>query len=39
VDGLLKIIGDTLNNTNLKIIEIPKQEAIIFLEQECEGKL
>lgn len=38
-NGLLKIIGDTLNNTNLKVIEIPKEEALIYINQECGGKL
>lgn len=38
-NGWLKIIGDTLNNTNLKVIEIPKEEGMIYINQECGGKL
>lgn len=38
-NGWLKIIGDTLNNTNLKVIEIPKEEGLVYINQECGGKL
>lgn len=38
-NGWLKVIGDTLNNTNLKVIEIPKEEGLIYINQECGGKL
>jgi effector-binding domain-containing protein len=30
-DNVLKIIGDSQNNNDLKVIEIPKDEAIEFI--------
>ena len=35
----LKIIGDTQNSNDVKIIEIPKEEAIMFIEKDCQGRL
>jgi len=35
----LKIIGDTKNSNDVKIIEIPKEEAILFIEKDCKGRL
>jgi len=35
----LKIIGDTQNSNDVKIIEIPKEEAILFIEKDCKGRL
>lgn len=32
-DNVLKIIGDSQNNYDLKMIEIPKDEAIDFIEK------
>lgn len=37
-DGFLKIVGDSRDHKDLKVIDIPKEEAIIFLEKDCEGK-
>jgi hypothetical protein len=31
IDDVLKITGDTHNSTNLKIIEIPRDEAVLLL--------
>lgn len=36
-EEVLKIIGDSQNNKDLKIIEIPKEEAVIFIEKDCHG--
>jgi hypothetical protein len=33
IKGFFKITADCLNNTNLKVIEIPKEEAIIFIQE------
>ena len=38
-DDILKIVGDTQDNKDLKIIEIPKDEAIMFIERDCQGKI
>jgi len=38
-DELLKIIGDPQDKRDIKIIEIPKEEAIIFIEKDCNGKI
>ena len=38
-DGLLKIVGDCKDYKDLKVIEIPYEEAVTFIEKDCEGKL
>lgn len=38
VDEHLKITGDTMNNRDLKVIEIPREEALFLLEHDCKGK-
>lgn len=37
-DGFLKIVGDSRDHKDLKVIDIPKDEAVIFLEKDCDGK-
>lgn len=37
-DGTLKIVGDCKDQKDLKVIEIPRDEAIVFIEKECDGK-
>lgn len=37
-DDYLKITGDTMNQRDLKVIEIPREEALFFLEHDCKGK-
>lgn len=39
IDDVLKITGDAHNSTDLKIIEIPKDEAVLLLEKDCQGKM
>lgn len=39
VDGVLKIVGDAEDNKDLKVIEIPKQEAIVFIQKDCHGQI
>ena len=36
---VLKITGDSQNSKELKIIEIPKEEGILFVEKDCNGKI
>jgi len=31
IDDFLKIVGDSQDHKDLKVIEIPKEEAIIFI--------
>ena len=38
-NDILKITGDSQNSKELKVIEIPKEEAIIFIEKDCNGKV
>lgn len=38
-DELLKIVGDPQDSKDIKIIEIPKEEALIFIETECKGRI
>lgn len=35
---MLKIVGDAQDSSGIKIIEIPKDQAIIFLQKDCQGK-
>ena len=35
----LTVLGDIKGSKAVKIIEIPRQQAIEFIEVECEGKL
>jgi hypothetical protein len=35
----LQIMGDQKKNVEKKIITIPREEALAFIEGECEGKL
>jgi hypothetical protein len=35
----LLIVGDQKKNVEKKIIIIPREEALAFIEGECEGKL
>lgn len=37
--GALRITADTLNKRNLKIIDIPRDEATLFIEEDCNGKI
>lgn len=37
-EDMLKIVGDTQNQKDLKVIEVPKEEAVIFIEKDCKGK-
>ena len=39
IDDVLKITGDAQNSKDLKVIEIPRDEAVLFLEKDCNGKL
>jgi ATP adenylyltransferase/5',5'''-P-1,P-4-tetraphosphate phosphorylase II len=34
-DGYLKIVGDSRDHKDLKVIEIPKEEAVLFIEKDC----
>lgn len=38
-DGFLKIVGDCRDHRDLKVIEIPREEALVFLEKDCDGKM
>lgn len=38
IDGILKVVGDCRDQKDLKVIEIPREEAVVFFEKECEGK-
>lgn len=38
-NDILKITGDSQNSKELKVIEIPKEEAIVFIEKDCNGKV
>lgn len=31
VDGILKIVGDCRDHKDLKVIEIPREEALMFI--------
>ena len=37
-EHLLKIVGNLQDNKDMKVIEIPREEAIVFLEKNCHGK-
>lgn len=39
VDEVLKITGDAQNSKDLKVIEVPRNEAVILIEKECQGKM
>jgi hypothetical protein len=39
VDNVLKIIGDLCDHKDLKVIEIPKEEAFNIIDKLCEGRL
>jgi hypothetical protein len=39
MDEMLKIVGDCQDQKDLKVIEIPKEEAALFLEKDCQGKV
>lgn len=39
VVGALRITADTLNKRNLKVIDIPRNEAAQFIEEDCNGKV
>jgi hypothetical protein len=34
----LRIVADTLDGHDLKVIDIPKSEALLFLSENCSGK-
>ena len=36
-EGTLKVVGDCKDQKDLKVIEIPRDEAIVFIEKECDG--
>lgn len=35
----LTIMGDLKSSKTVKLIEIPREEAMEFIEMECEGKI
>lgn len=35
----LAIIGDTKRGKDIKVIEVPRDEAIEFINEECDGKI
>ena len=39
INDVLKITGDSQSSKDLKVIEIPKEEAILFIEKDCHGKM
>jgi hypothetical protein len=39
VNDVLKITGDSQSSKDIKVIDIPKEEAIIFIEKDCGGNL
>jgi len=39
VDDILKITGDVQKSKDLKVIEIPRDEAVTLLEKDCHGKM
>lgn len=38
-ESQMTIIGDLKTLKTIKIIEIPREEALEFIEHECEGKI
>jgi hypothetical protein len=39
VVGALRITADTLNSRSLKIIDIPRDEAALFIDEDCNGSI
>ena len=39
VDDVLKITGDSQGSKELKVIDIPKEEALTFIEKDCGGNI
>lgn len=39
VDNVLTIIGDLCNHKDLKLIELPKEEAMNIISNNCGGRL
>ena len=38
-ESLLKITGDCQDSSDLKVIEIPKEEGLLFIDRECNGRI
>ena len=38
-DEILRITGDGQSTKDIKVIEIPRDEAIYLIEKDCKGKI
>ena len=38
-DKVLRITGDGQSNKDIKVIEVPKDEAMYLIEKDCKGKI